>query len=147
MIFDSFVIIVDQLPLENDLIVSLCQVLKAIAMNENNAALVASLMQTPSFMNLLTIYSNLSLLQDMSSSVAALRLFGQSLNYQGLSVITEVIGVLLIKGNGNGGPLFHQLSQMIFLSFETFFHHRDYRHVNYASFVSKILACLNGLAK
>jgi hypothetical protein len=126
--------------MENDLIHSLCLVLKSIAMNENNQRIVVSMIQSQSFMNLLSLYSHGNHL-----NVSEVKVFGSSLNYDGLSIITEIIGIMIIKGNAT--VLFHQLSEMIYLSFDTFFHYSERAHPNYLFYVKRILACLNGLAR
>lgn len=110
MILSSLVLIIDQLPLEMEVIKSLCLVFRSIAMNENNLQIVQQVVASNQFMNVLGVYANLNL--HLSSGNMSQKGLGQSLNYDGLSIITEMIGILLTKGNAP--QLFGQVSLLSF---------------------------------
>jgi hypothetical protein len=113
MIFNSFLLIVDKLPLEVEVIRSICLVLKSIANNENNLPIIHSMISSSTFLSVLSIYSNINNMNDVANSNNGSnggggKMLGQSLNYDGLSIITEIIGIFLTKGQANN--LFHQVS-------------------------------------
>jgi hypothetical protein len=115
MIFNSFLLIVNKLPLEVEVIKSICLVLKSIATNENNLPIIHSMISSSTFLTILSIYSNINNMNDITShngggGGANGKMLGQSLNYEGLSVITEIIGILLTKGQASN--LFHQVNHI-----------------------------------
>lgn len=96
MILTSLVLIIDQLPLEMEVIKSLCLVFRSIAMNDNNLPILNSLIVSGHLFELFSVYYNLSM-----ESGTTWRAIGQSLNYDGLTMITEMIVIILTKGNAS----------------------------------------------